>query len=278
MAGKQRQKREPKHIRLYASITGSEAWRHLSGNAVKVLLALVARDDGTRNGNIGFSCREAAEVTALGERTCWRCLIELQEKGFIVCTQKGGFNRKVLHSSLWRYTWAPWPGGRPAAPTRDFEAWRCVEIHGCKICNRTVVVSDEPSGNMIPPVAEFTTDEMETSDVSVRFHHANNATLILHQGDSAAVPETERRKQANSSSGPISAFSLGDPLADLRVLTRQRIEGATAGEQSRLAMAIGCPPGTLSKFLSGRNLPDQYRMPLQLAVGRSHPQNPCAAA
>jgi len=267
MAGKQRQKREPKHIRLYASITSSEAWRHLSGNAVKVLLALVARDDGTRNGALGFSCREAADVTALGERTCWRCLIELQEKGFIVCTHKGGFNRKVLHSSLWRYTWAPWPGGRPAAPTRDFEKWRCMEIRGCKICNRTVVVSDESSGNFAPPVAEFTTDEMETPDVSVSFHPANNATLIIHQGDSAANPETGRRKQANSSSGAISAFSLGDPLSDLRERAVQHIGSGGAGSQSRLATRIGCPPGTFSKFLNGRNLPAEYRAALDEAIG-----------
>lgn len=266
MADKGRQKREPKHIRLYASIMASEAWQHLSGNAVKVLLALVSRDDGTRNGAIGFSYREAGIASGVSDRTAWRCLLELQDKGFIVCTRKGAFNTKVLHSTLWRYTWAPWPKGRPAAPTRDFENWRCLEKHGCKICTRTGEVSDEPSGNIPAPDAKFSPDDRETPHVSVGDSFANIASLILHQGDSAAVPETEGRKQANSSSGAISAFSLGDPLADLRERTIRHIGRDGAGSQTRIAARIGCPVGTFSKFINGRNLPDQYRAALADAI------------
>lgn len=265
MADRGRQKREPKHIRLYASIMASEAWQHLSGNAVKVLLALAARDDGTRNGAIGFSYREAAIASGVSDRTAWRCLIELQDKGFIACTRKGGFNRKVLHSSLWRYTWAPWPGGKPAAPTRDFENWRCMEIHGCKICTRTGEVSDEPSGNIPLSDAEFAPVSLETSLVSVDPQLANIASLILHQGDSAADPETDQRKQANPLEWAISAFP-SDDLAHLRRLTTEHLAGDDAGSQSRLAERIGCPAGTFSKFINGRNLPDQYRAPLADAI------------
>lgn len=265
MADKGRQKREPKHIRLYASIMESEAWQHLSGNAVKVLLALVSRDDGTRNGKIGFSYREAAIASGISDRTAWRCLIELQGKGFICCTRKGAFNTKVLHSTLWRYTWAPWPGGKPAAPTRDFENWRCLEKHGCKICTRTGEVSDEPSGNKPLSDAKSAPDEVETPHVSVGDGFANIASLTLHQGDSAAVPETEGRKQANSYSGAISAFPWDD-LADLRHLTAKHLSAGDAGSQSRLAERIGCPPGTFSKFINGRNLPDQYRAALADAI------------
>lgn len=265
MADRGRQKREPKHIRLYASIMASEAWQHLSGNAVKVLLALVSRDDGTRNGALGFSYREAATASGISDRTAWRCLIELQEKGFIACTRKGAFNTKVLHSTLWRYTWAPWPKGKPAAPTRDFENWRCLEKHGCKICTRTGEVSDEPSGNTPSPDAEFAPDAINSPLVSVVSPLANIASLTLHQGDSAAVPETDGRKQANISSGAISAFPWDD-LADLRHLTAEHIASGVAGSQSRLAERIGCPAGTFSKFINGRNLPEQYRAALADAI------------
>lgn len=258
MSDKFRRKKEPKHIRLYASITSSEAWKHLSGNAVKVLLALVARDDGTRNGNIGFSVREAADQTGLGERTCWRCLIELQEKGFIACTQKGGFNRKVLHSSLWRYTWQAWPGGTPAAPSRDFEKWRCTEIRGCKICHRTVVVSDEPSGNTTAPVADIATEEPAINGNVRCFHLAETTTLTINQGDRGGALETEQRKQAS----PISRADLG-ALRDWTLAHLQRHE---PGEQSRLAKDVRIPAGTLSKFINGGNLPEQYRGPLAAAV------------
>lgn len=266
MSDKTRRKTEPLHVRLYASIMETEAWLHLSGSAVKVLLALAIRDNGKRNGTIGFSCREAAEKTGLSDRTAWRCLIELQDKGFIVCTHKGGFNRKVLHASLWRYTWAPWPGGKPAAPTRDFEKWRCVEIHGCKICNRAVEVSDEPSGNIPLSDAKFAPVTLETPHVSVPPQLAEYATLTCYQGDSAAVPESEQRKQANPSSGAISAFSLGDPVATLRERTLHHLAANDAGSQSRLAKRIGCPAGTFSKFINGRNLPTEYRAPLADAI------------
>lgn len=197
---KRDRRREPEHIRLYRSITDSEAWLHLSSNAVKVPLALVARDNGTRNGSIGFSCREAATRTGLSDRTCWRCLIELQDKGFIACTEKGAFNPKALHSSLWRYTWQAWPGGNPAAPTRDFEKWKCLEIRGCKICNRAVEVSDEPSGNTAPPVENLATGDVETDGNKRCFHSAKFSTLILHQGDRGATLETGNRKQETGNS------------------------------------------------------------------------------
>lgn len=249
---------EPKHIRLYASVTGCEAWRHLTGNAVKVLLALVARDNGKRNGAIGLSSREAAEIAGLSERTAWRCLCELQEKGFIRCTDKGAFSRKVMHSTQWRYTWQAWPGGSPSAPTRDFEKWRCVEIHGCKICNRTVVNCDEPSGNTTDADANSATDELENPLISVGFRSANIATLTLHHGEGAAAPETTARKQANPTSGPI--------LAPLRERLIGHLQASEPGEQSRLATRVGIPAGTLSKFIGGRNLPERYRAALADAV------------
>ena len=264
MADRGRLKREPKHIRLYASIMASEAWQHLSGNAVKVLLALVARDDGTRNGNIGFSCREAATATNLSAHTANRCLIELEEKGFIACTQRGGFSRKVSHSSLWRYTWAAWPAGKKG-PTRDFEKWKHDEKSRCG--NFPATVSNFSPDVETPPdaVSNIGTEEMETSDVSDVSTQANIGTLISYQGEAHGESDFQQRKQANSSSGAISAFPWDD-LADLRHLTRRHVEHASAGEQSRLAEAIGCPPGTLSKFINGRNLPAQYRPALADAI------------
>lgn len=190
MSDKFRRKKEPKHIRLYASITSSEAWRHLSGNAIKVLLALVARDDGTRNGSIAFSYREAAQVTGMSARTCWRCLIELQDKGFIACTDKGGFNRKVLHSSLWRYTWAAWRGGKPAAPTRDFEKWQPDE-------NSRMQILSEPDANFskdgdieASPDANVASGVSREPQKPVQPRDVNSASLIIDQGDRGGAPPT----------------------------------------------------------------------------------------
>lgn len=258
MADKYRQKKEPKHIRLYASITGSEAWRRLSGNAVKVLLALVARDDGTRNGQIGFSCREAADMAMISPRTAWRCLIELQEKGFIVCTEKGGFSRKISHSTLWRYTWAAWPAGKKG-PTRDFENWKPENKTRLQILSGAVAVS---AGNMETPpgpVEEIATDELETPHVSDVSILAKTTTLTISQGLPPDGAELQQRKQANSISGAVSPFFHTDELSGLRHDAIDHIARNGVGSQANLASLIGCPPGTFSKFINGRGLPAKYR-------------------
>ena len=217
MSDKWRRKKEPKHIRLYASITNSEAWKHLSGNAVKVLLALVARDDGTRNGSIGFSYREAAQVTGMSARTCWRCLIELQDKGFIVCTDKGGFNRKVLHSSLWRYTWQAWPGGRPAAPTRDFEKWRPDENSRMQIlsepdANFTTDEGEEPApdANIAPAVAREPQNPVQPRDVK-------SASLTINHRDRSEAPTTTTTNNSPPDTG--GDFAAPDGQVEMWAIT-----------------------------------------------------------
>jgi len=114
---------EPRHIRLYHSVTGSAAWRDLSGNAIKVLVALMRFDKGGDNGEIFMSVRTAAEETGLSENTAWRALRDLEEHGFIAATDRGHFKRKHRPATQWRVTWQAAQG---KAPTRDFEKWQPV--------------------------------------------------------------------------------------------------------------------------------------------------------
>src|SRR5690606_28712632 len=155
---------------------------------------LIARDDGTRNGNLGFSCREAAETTGLSVRTCWRCFGELQALGFIRCTEKGGFSRKVLHSTTWRYTWAAWPGGSPSAPTRDFEKWRPEEKTRLQVLSEPVADFVEQPETATSPDAETTTMETGNPLVSAKLISSKTTTLTSYQGIGAADPETGQRK------------------------------------------------------------------------------------
>lgn len=250
MSDKFRRKKEPKHIRLYATITGSEAWRHLSGNAVKVLLALVARDDGTRNGTISFSVREASESANLSVPTATRCLQELVELGFIRCTEKGAFSRKVSHASTWRYTWAAWPGGSPSAPTRDFEKWKLDEKTRCKNFHDTVQVSLTETEMPPPPVQDIYTGNAETPHVSVVEENKESCTHTIYQGDNVFPFDTEQRKRANPSPGA--------EMAGYREELVDYLSEKEVGTQTRLAQLLGIPAGTFSKFLNGSNLPDRY--------------------
>ena len=143
MANASRRKTEPRHIRLYHSIMLTVAWAYLSGNAIKVLLALVRIDDGSKNGHIFYSDRQAALDTGLSRNTCIKAFRELVDKGFLRIVEKGHFDRKVRHATVWRYTWQAVPG--LCGPTREFEKWKPDdEKQRAQIMTRTGAIN-EPS-------------------------------------------------------------------------------------------------------------------------------------
>lgn len=109
----------------------SEAWRHLSGSAVKVLLALAAIEKGDNNGEFFLSVRTGAERTGLGKDAVNRALHELQDKGFIYCATPGGFSRKTPHAACWGLTWvAGTKGSEHRAPSHAYEKWRPKKMRG----------------------------------------------------------------------------------------------------------------------------------------------------
>lgn len=250
-------RKDARHLRLYHSIMDSAAWRHLSPPAVKVLLELVRQDNGERNGALAFSARRAHELTGLSVRTCWRCLKELQDKGFIRCTQKGAFSRKVLHASLWRYTWQAWPEGK-MGPTRDFEKWQPDGKTRMQNLPRTDANSALETETPPLPDANSAFDEVETPLVSKVSTLEGNATLTIYQREPTQSGETYQRKQANPTSG---AF-----LDTLRADVLDRLAHAAPGAQTRLAEHLGIPGGTFSKFLSGRGLADRHADALRAAL------------
>jgi hypothetical protein len=67
----------------------SEAWRSLSGAAVKVWLELHTRYNGGNNGRLHLSLNEAAETLGLGKAPVQRAYVELTEKGFLVLEVEG---------------------------------------------------------------------------------------------------------------------------------------------------------------------------------------------
>ncbi len=258
MADKLRRAKVPHHIRFYHSIMDSEAYWHLSGNGLKVLLALIRIDNGTRNGAIAYSYRRAAEDTGLSPRTCLRCLQELQDKGFIVCTQKGAFSRKVLHASLWRYTWQAWPEGK-MGPTRDFERWKPDGNTRVQVLSPPGAVSDHHMETDALPDADIAPGPDGKCDVSADPSLERIAPLTSDQGEPSTDPETEQRKHAGNTSGPF--------LDILRSRLRDHLNDSEPGEQSRIAKRVEIPGGTLSKFMRGKTLPSKYhdRLSMELA-------------
>ena len=139
MADKLRRAKVPRHIRIYHRQMQSEAWRHLSGSGVKVLLALAALEKGDNNGEFFLSARTGAEITGLGKNAVNRALHELQQKGFIYCAVRGAFSRKTPHAACWGLTWQAGPQGSiHRAPSHAYEKWRPEKMRGPRKKDATV--------------------------------------------------------------------------------------------------------------------------------------------
>jgi hypothetical protein len=107
---------------------------------------------------------------------------------------------------------------------------------------------------------------MEIRQISDVSYLSEIEPQTVYQGDSSSSGQNGRRKQVETPSRADREFRLGDEVADLRILTIDHIDQSGPGSQSRLANRIGCPGGTFSKFIAGRNLPAEYRSALAAAL------------
>lgn len=104
-------------VRLHRGVTGSAAWRSLSCEARAVLIEIWTRHNGSNNGSISFSHREARESLHIGSGRVRRAFGELQDRGFIVARRKASFDWKQGggkgQATEWELTAEPC-GGHPA--------------------------------------------------------------------------------------------------------------------------------------------------------------------
>ena len=100
----------------------SEAWRNLSGAAVKVFLELHTRFNGSNNGNVRLSYAEASDALGLGKATVKRAFDDLRDKGFVVLHREGNWYYRRAHE--WRLTIKPVQLAKGAQPpTHDWRSW-----------------------------------------------------------------------------------------------------------------------------------------------------------
>jgi hypothetical protein len=256
--GKERpSKRDAAHVRIHHKMTDTPAWQALSGSAVKVLLAIAKFDNGRSNGAIFFSDRVGATVSGFSRNTVRRALGELIDKGFIRCTEKGGFSRKVRHAASYRLTWVAWPEGR-MGPTREYETWTPFQNPRAQILTETGPVSDTSDETDPLTGADIEPDETEKPLVSAKQPMSGIEPQLVYQAVAGSERPNDQRKQANL---PRAAI-----LAELRESLIARLADAEPGEQSRLALKLGIPGGTLSRFINGRNLPAVYQQSLTILL------------
>ncbi len=123
MGKSKRKNKEGQYINLSYFQLRSPAWRSLSGAAIKVLLELHTRFNGTNNGRLFLSLNEGAENLGMGKATVQRAYTELEKKGFIVKTREGNWYQRQAHE--WRLTTKPTQkgNGKREPPTYDWKRW-----------------------------------------------------------------------------------------------------------------------------------------------------------
>ena len=115
---KGRSKKGGKFVRLGEGLLTSEAWRSLSGSAVRFYVELRRRFNGRNNGELHLTAEEAKTTLRMGTNTFVRVQRELQEKGFIRMTRQGGFHQRL--PTLWALTDEA-VGTRP--PSHAYKLW-----------------------------------------------------------------------------------------------------------------------------------------------------------
>jgi hypothetical protein len=174
----------PRHVRIYHAMLRTDAWKSLDAvaRALYVEMSSRYRGPGSNNGRIPYSVREGAAALGIGKTKSSVGLQALQNRGFIVATTKGGFNRKNRHATEWRITEFPCDVAG-ALPTHDYRRWsfqnavphdgREVLIRGQHGTHpRTKTVQDPASSPVTVPIG----GQSESATVSEDGH------LLVYQG------------------------------------------------------------------------------------------------
>ena len=114
-----------RHVRLYEWFVNTPAWRDLTPSERCVYIELEARysGEGTNNGKIALSARQAAKACRVSKDTAAKAFASLDRHGFIRCETPGGFSTNSCLAPEWRLTRAPCDLTKIGA-TAEFKRWQ----------------------------------------------------------------------------------------------------------------------------------------------------------
>lgn len=133
MTSRRKKKPAPPFVQLRLALLDCPAWRALTAQERTVYVHLAKRYNGSNNGWLAFSVRDAAEECSISKNTAARAFLRLEELGFVDCVTPGGFSRKTPHAAEWRLTAYPcnrallpgsmrfmkWGRGKQSGPTPE---------------------------------------------------------------------------------------------------------------------------------------------------------------
>jgi hypothetical protein len=117
--------RDAKHVRLYLYMLKTDAWLSLSCRARCLLIELQALYNGTNNGQLFMSVRDAAKALRCNKDQAMAAFAELEDRGFIRATRRGTPTRRDENrlATCWRLTeFDDDVSGRQ--PTKEYMTWK----------------------------------------------------------------------------------------------------------------------------------------------------------
>ena len=111
---------ETRFVKLDHWLLKTAAWKALPPACRSLYVALSQRFNGSNNGEISMSVREAASELHIAKDTATKSFHELEDKGFIRRNVCGSFNWKTKHATTWILTEHP-RGDK--LPTKEFMSW-----------------------------------------------------------------------------------------------------------------------------------------------------------
>jgi hypothetical protein len=101
---KRSEERQDRYFMVHHYMAKTDAWRALSATARAIYIQIGLRFNGSNNGKISYSVRDAAGECNIAINTAHRALRELISLGFIEETRHGSLSRKTRIASEWRLT------------------------------------------------------------------------------------------------------------------------------------------------------------------------------
>lgn len=243
--------------------------------AAVAAIAIARKFDGFNNGRIALSTRDLAQaIGSANHKANIAALRELERTGFIKVT--GRFPKGQRKANEYRLTFISYgPNGEHPATNEYLANLETKKTSAAETEARNTVRASETEARRKHRGSEMEAGATETCGFPVLPPAVKTEAHILNHPEGLTGCGGNTPLVAPKSSGAVSS---GMDEQELRNFAKAYLAFASPGSQSQLAHDAGIPGGTLSKFLNGRSLPDQYRMPLQLAVARSFPMEARHAA
>ena len=254
----------------------SVAWRRASLRARVVLCVFLSRHNGFNNGHLAISISELCEAVGDQNRAAnSRAVAELIEFGFLECTCDA--DRRQSKAREYRVTFIPTGEGKRSEPaTHEYTDWRPGDRKLRKFGGARTALQKPLSGSVTAPSRKFpgaVTAPCSTviRGVEAQDHGAVTAPLLVNQSAPSSVQPSKSVISPSKLPRANSSVDARVDVEELRDWTRATIAGLGYGGARVLATDSGVPEPVLSRFRSGRSLPDYHRLALQQACGRALP-------